>query len=63
MGEQDIFERISSRYFELTASERRAADYILAHRGEVQDRSISELAEGCDVAEATLSRFCRRPPL
>lgn len=60
MGEQDIFERISSRYFELTASERRAADYILAHRGEVQDRSISELAEACDVAEATLSRFCRR---
>ncbi len=28
MGEQDIFERISSRYFELTASERRA-DLVL----------------------------------
>ena len=61
MNEQgNIFDRISARYFQLTPSEKRVADYILGHRDRVQYMSISELAEACVVADATISRFCRR---
>ncbi len=60
MNPQDIFETISSQYFQLTNSEKKVADYILAHRIEAQYMSISELAEECEVADATISRFCRR---
>ena len=60
MGGQDIFETISSQYFQLTHSEKKVADYVLAHRVEAQFMSISELGEVCQVADATFSRFCRR---
>ncbi len=38
----------------------KVADYVLSHKTGVQYMSISELAEECGVAEATVSRFCRR---
>ena len=60
MSAQDIFETISSQYFQLTNSEKKVADYVLAHRMDAQYMSISELAEECAVADATISRFCRR---
>ena len=56
----NVFDRISARYFQLTPSEKRVADYILGHRDRVQYMSISELAAECLVADATVSRFCRR---
>ncbi len=52
--------RISAAYYKLTASEKKVADYLLKHLSQAQFMSISELAEGCGVAEATISRFCRR---
>ena len=60
MTTQDIFETISSQYFQLTNSEKKVADYVLSHRIDAQYMSISELAEECEVADATISRFCRR---
>ena len=36
------------------------ADYAVAHQQKTQFMSISELAEEAGVAEATISRFCRR---
>ena len=60
MTHQDIFEIISSQYFQLTNSEKKVADYVLGHRTDAQYMSISELAEECAVADATISRFCRR---
>lgn len=57
---QNVFETISSQYFDLTNSEKKVADYVLGHRIDVQYMSISELAEDCEVADATISRFCRR---
>ena len=57
---QNVFETISSQYFDLTNSEKKVADYVLGHRIDVQYMSISELAEECEVADATISRFCRR---
>lgn len=55
-----FIEKISGEYYNLTAAEKRAADYILSHRTQCQHMSITELAEASNVAEATLSRFARR---
>ena len=52
--------RISAAYYKLTASEKKVADFLIKHLHQAQFMSISELAEGCGVAEATISRFCRR---
>lgn len=57
---ESVLERMSSEYYELTSSEKKIVDYIMQHRMETQDMSISQLAEACGVAEATVSRFCRR---
>ena len=57
---QSVLERISSEYYSLTSSEKKTADYVLAHLNDTQFMSISELAEACNVAEATITRFCRR---
>ena len=59
-GEIGFTQRISRAYYNFTAAERRAADYVLAHRAEAQHLSITELAEASSVAEATVSRFARR---
>lgn len=61
MDEQnmDILERIHASYYQLTAAERRVADYVLAQHAQVQFMSITQLADECGTAEATISRFCR----
>lgn len=56
----NIFANISNNYYRLTTSEKKVADYILSNKNRVQFMSISELAEESGVAEATVSRFCRR---
>ena len=57
---QTVFDTISQSYYELTAAEKKAADYVLKNRDRAQYLSIGELAEESGVAEATVSRFCRR---
>ncbi len=56
----NILEHIHAAYYHLPAAERRAADFVLANHEQVQFMSITQLAEECGVAEATVSRFCRR---
>lgn len=56
----NVFEKISEEYYNLTASEKKVADYLLSHQSKSQHLSISQLAEASQVAEATVSRFCRR---
>ena len=56
----NIFASISNGYYHFTVSEKKVADYVLAHKHDVQFMSISELADESGVAEATISRFCRR---
>ena len=53
-------QRVSKEYYNLTAAEKKVADYVIAHRAEAQHFSITELAGASDVAEATISRFARR---
>ena len=60
MSTGNVFETISQKYYDLTASEKKTADYLMAHQEESQYMSIAELAEESGVAEATVSRFCRR---
>jgi len=61
MDEQnmDILERIHASYYQLTSTERKVADFVLAQHSQVQFMSITQLAEVCGTAEATISRFCR----
>ena len=59
MDEQNILERIHASYYQLTAAERKVADFVLAQHSQVQFMSITQLADECNVAEATVSRFCR----
>ena len=56
----DVFTRINREYYQLTSAEKKIADYMLLQRQECQYMSISELAEACGVAEATISRFAKR---
>ncbi len=55
----NILEHIHAAYYHLTASEKKLSDYILNHAEQVQFMSITQLADECGVAEATVSRFCR----
>lgn len=55
----DILERIHASYYQLTATERKVADYVLARYDQVQFMSITQLADECGTAEASISRFCR----
>ena len=61
MDEQkmDILERIRASYYQLTTAERRVADSVLVQSAPVQLMSITQLADECGTAEATVSRFCR----
>ena len=56
----NIFANISNGYYHFTTAEKRVSEYVLEHKTAVQYMSISELADECGVAEATISRFCRR---
>lgn len=57
---ESVFDKISAAYYELTAAEKKTADFILDNRERSQYLSIAELSEYSGVAEATVSRFCRR---
>ena len=58
-NERNILERIHAAYYQLTAAERKVADYVLSQHAQVQFMSITQLADECGTAEATISRFCR----
>ena len=61
MDEQnlDILSRIHEEYYQLSAAERKVADYTIKNHSHVQFMSITQLAEECGTADATVSRFCR----
>ena len=55
----NFWELLHQRQDELTKSGRMVADYLIHHADEAQYLSISSLARACNVAEATVFRFCR----
>ncbi len=60
MPSSNVFTKIANEYYQLTSAEKKIADYVVIHQQKTQYMSISELAEECTVAEATVSRFCKR---
>ncbi|NBH83191.1 MurR/RpiR family transcriptional regulator [bacterium C-53] len=46
-------------YNQLTKTEKKIADYIMKNTNQVLFMSITELADSCKVAEASVYRFCR----
>ena len=59
MHESSIFVKLTNEYYQFTAAEKKVADYVVSNSLTTQTLSISELAEACGVADATVSRFCR----
>ena len=57
---KNVFEIISREYYSFTVSEKKLADFMLSTQDTLAYLSISQLADGAGVAEATVSRFCRR---
>ncbi len=55
----NFWELLQQRQGQLTRSGHTVADYLLQHADEAQYLSISSLARECNVAEATVFRFCR----
>lgn len=53
-----ILETITEQYPSFTRSEKKLANYILAHPNESQYLSIRSLAENSEVSESTITRFC-----
>ena len=57
--QKNILDIISSLYYKLSPAEQKVAHYVLSDPDKVQFMSISELAELSEVADATVTRFCR----
>ncbi len=55
-----MFQRLIEGKSAFRDSEEKAADYILAHVGEVVNLPITELAERIGVTEATIVRMCKK---
>ncbi len=60
MQKQDVLSRITLKYYHLTKTEKTVADYIIDKKNNVQFMSINELSDACDVADSTITRFCRK---
>lgn len=59
MPNRNIFSKIAQEYYQFTSAEKKIADYVVSNQQKTQFLSISELAEECNVADATVSRFCK----
>jgi DNA-binding MurR/RpiR family transcriptional regulator len=59
-GDENILLTIRGFLPSLTAGEKKIGNYVLRHPDEVIKLSITELAEACDVSDATIFRFCRK---
>ena len=55
----NILDIIRSEYYHFSPAEQKVANYVLLNPDKVQFMSISELAELSEVADATVTRFCR----
>lgn len=59
MVTENFWQILQNKRPELTKSGRQVADYLLQNPQDAQNLSISQLAQRCHVAEATIVRFCR----
>lgn len=59
MAEFGLFLDIQLLYNQLTRTEKKIADYVRKNADQVLFMSITELADACKVADASVYRFCR----
>ncbi len=59
MAMPSFLTEIQLKYNQFTKTEKKIADFILNNVGQVLFMSISDLAAACDVADASVHRFCR----
>lgn len=59
MPTPNLFQIIHTRHDQLRKSERKVADYVLAHADQVIHMRIVDLAQEARVSEPTVVRFCR----
>ena len=59
MKGKNVFDTLTAVYPTLTKSSKKVADFVFNNKIETQYLSITVLAEECQVAEATISRFCK----
>ena len=59
MAEFGLFLDIQLLYNQLTKTEKKIADYVTKNANQVLFMSITELADACKVADASVYRFCR----
>jgi DNA-binding MurR/RpiR family transcriptional regulator len=57
---ESIVHKMRFSLYEMGPAEKRIAEYLLQHVGEIMDLSISELAARCGCGDATVVRFSRR---
>ncbi|MGG4454342.1 MurR/RpiR family transcriptional regulator [Brevibacillus porteri] len=55
-----VLTQLRAIYTQLSGKEQQIADYILEHASEIIHFSITELADQCQCADATVFRLCRR---
>ena len=55
-----IFNRISASMPEFTNSERKVARFILSEKQSITNMTILDIAQGADVSEASVMRFCSK---
>lgn len=56
----DLTMKIKTKYFEWTKSEKKVAEFILDNKEKIGYFSVTEVAEKCNVGEATVLRFCKK---
>lgn len=59
MEEMNLILMIQSSYNQFTKAEKKIAEYCLNHKEEIPYLSISDLADACEVGDASVYRFCR----
>lgn len=55
----NIVLQIKASYNQFTKAEKKVADYVVANQEKVLYMSITDLAEACEVGDASVYRFCR----
>ena len=58
--EKSVLDTICASLDNFFESERKIGTYIIQHTAEVVDMTVGELAQACDVSDASVSRFCKK---
>ena len=59
MNNSNLFRKIQLNYNQFTKTEKKIADFLIRNADGVLFMSITDLAEACGVADASVYRFCR----